>query len=325
MQSVLILTSAVPGLAALSGRAVGEVDESHTLTLPVSPYGTVWLEHRPFSPRFLPTAHRLTFSAGMLMPESLPGDAPLAAVCWPGGQCEVEFLPPPAPDASPRIARTEGGLTLARWGNTLFVDAGDGQPRALTLPRDAEAELPAPTGGGHPCLAGKRTGGGEYLLPLPEGAPILAQTVRPTEGGVEAFVPEGDFAGHGRLETWQWAGDALHLARTELLWADGAPRWPRTPEETALCALQAARLGLAQEAQGYLAPTAECREAFALARESGGAVALPWGMPGGIPCVGLLSRPQGPVLTVSPVAYSAERTGTAQGPWRLTRLAPLRQ
>ena len=44
-----------------------------------------------------------------------------------------------------------------------------------------------------------------------------------------------------------------------------------------------------------------------------------------IPCVGLLSRPQGPVLTVSPVAYSAERTGTAQGPWRLTRLAPLRQ
>ena len=79
MQPTLIAASAVPGLIYVNGRLIGEVEEGRPQTLPVSPFGAVYLEHRPLGRSHLPMTQRVTFSGGKPVPESLEQ---AQGVCW---------------------------------------------------------------------------------------------------------------------------------------------------------------------------------------------------------------------------------------------------
>ncbi len=325
VQSVLIVTSAVPGLIALSGRLAGEVDRQHPLILPVAPYGPVYLEHRPLGAGFLPSAHRLTLSGGQLLPDSLLGDEGLCAVVWPGGRIEVEILSASCP--GPLDVSLRDGLRLARQGRHLLVEEDRVSAQCLLPPG---ARLPRRVACG-PFLAlqGDTEEGEAYLLLFSREADrshgplclLRGHSIRCEEDGrVEVMVRLADPVGHARLETWQADAAGCRLVDSESLWADGSPHWPGTPEDTAVAALTAARLGLMDEARGYLLPTADCQAAFDRARQSQGAVLLPWPVPGGVPSVGLL-RPEGDsLLSVEPVAFRAEASPGLQGDWRIAAL-----
>ena len=80
--------------------------------------------------------------------------------------------------------------------------------------------------------------------------------------------------------------------------------------------MEAALLGLTDEARGYAAP------GLTLPREGDGeaAVALRYGAPQGRNAVGLLRAVSETLARVQPVYYRAEPQGGPQGPYRITAL-----
>ena len=93
MQPVLSVATETPGVIYVNGRMVGEADGDHAPMLPVSPYGAVIVEHRPFGGDHLPLCARLVFSAGEPVAASLAGQAGVSAICWPGGATELMLAP----------------------------------------------------------------------------------------------------------------------------------------------------------------------------------------------------------------------------------------
>lgn len=324
MQPTLIAASAVPGLIYVNGRLTGEVEEGRPLALPVSPVGAVYLEHRPLGRTHLPMAQRITFSDGEPLAESLENAEGVEAVLWPGNRLEVELSPQAACCGLPEPARREG-LCCTRWGNRLLIEQG-AIGASCVLPEGALMPDVLPLGALR-CLKGGLEGGGEYAqVYAPDFSALLlsltGERIRAdAEGALEVLVDPQDLVGHARLEVWQAGEGGCFLARSEPVWSRGAPAWPQTPQDTALAALQAAQQGLTDEARGYLAPQAACEEALVRARESRGCVPLPWPIPSGEPCVGLLQLVNEHLLRVEPVSFSATPLPGLQGPWRLTRLA----
>ena len=93
MQPVLSVATETPGVIYVNGRMVGEADGDHAPMLPVSPYGAVIVEHRPFGGDHLPLCARLVFSAGEPVAASLAGQAGVSAICWPDGVTELMLAP----------------------------------------------------------------------------------------------------------------------------------------------------------------------------------------------------------------------------------------
>ncbi len=324
MQPTLIAASAVPGLIYVNGRLIGEVEEGRPQTLPVSPFGAVYLEHRPLGRSHLPMTQRVTFSGGKPVPESLEQAQGVEAVLWPGSLLEVELTPEDSVCGLPQPARREG-YDCTLWGNRLHVSGG-GADALCTLPEGAL--MPEVTSSGAlPCLKGALEGGGEYVQVYAPGFGhlLLSLTGERVQvepgGGVQVLVDPQDLVGHAQLEIWQVGEAGCTLTRREPLWSRGAPAWPQNPQDTALAALQAAQQGLMDEARGYLLPMTPCEQALEQARSSRGCVLLPRPLPSGEPGVGLLHLENDHLLRVEPVRYRAEPSPGLQGPWRLAELA----
>ena len=130
MQPTLIAASAVPGLIYVNGRLIGEVEEGRPQTLPVSPFGAVYLEHRPLGRSHLPMTQRVTFSGGKPVPESLEQAQGVEAVLWPGSLLEVELTPEDSVCGLPQPARREG-YDCTLWGNRLHVSGGGADAPSL--------------------------------------------------------------------------------------------------------------------------------------------------------------------------------------------------
>jgi len=290
--------------------------------LPVSPYGAIYLEHRPFGRGHLPLTHRLTFSEGEPMAGCLENAEGLEAVLWPGRQLEVELSPCPAAAGQPLVSRQDG-VNFALWGNCLLLEEEGHSvqcilPDGALLPRLFRME-------GVCCLCGPLTGGGEYAQVYSADfdrllVSLRGNKVRIEEGLLEVLVDPQDLVGHARLEVWQIGEGGCALARSEPMWIGGAPSWPQNPRDTAAAALQAAQQGLMDEARGYLMPLSECEEALALARESRGCVPLPRPTASGESCVGLMQLVNDHYLRVEPIAFRASASAGSQGPWRLNEM-----
>ncbi len=331
MQTVLILTSRAAGAIYLNGRWAGEVHAQQPLTLPVAPQGAFILEMRPFAPGLLPLTVHLTLSGGKLLPGCLQDDARLCAALWPGGAIELELLPEALPIIAP--GRFIG---LAGEARISFMEAGAGRPEPMLRcewpggtyahPCPEGAQLPTLSlMGGNLLLRGERKDGGQYALVLsPDGRDcaltLQGRAITPLEESASLRVLRElhDTVGHARLETWAPTPGGWQCVSLEPMWADGAPAWPRTPEKTALAAIEAALLGLMDEMNGYLAPTADCAAALERLREYDGCTPLRQALPGGGDAVGLMRMEQG-LLRIVPVHYHAA-PGGAQGGWQLDAL-----
>ena len=319
MQPLLILSSDVPGALYLNGRYAGELAAEAEAALPVAPRGPMVIEHRPLVAGYLPMARRLTLSGGR--PIALSDATGVEVAAWPGGALEVLLTPEPR-DGNGRTVYDENGLLLRTEGGQLIAASG-GARRGYRLPDGAGmpevSVLP-----GAVCLKGA-CDMGAYLIALGDDvtSPLISASGREvsvTPGGeVRALEDMDDAVGHARLTRWALSDGRFVPVSVEHFWTRGAPEWPSTPEGTALAALQAARLGLMDEARAYLAP-GTLLGALEKAAESAGAVPMRYPLADGRPAVGLMEETSEWLMTIRPVFYHASPLGGPQGVWRLDRL-----
>ena len=318
VQPLMIFSSDVPGALYLNGRLAGELTPEAETSLPVAPRGPVLVEHRPLVAGYLPLARRLTLSGGVPIAVSDAGGVEVAA--WPGGALEV--LLTPEPRACPKLVYDEDGLVIALEGGRLTASRGS-ERGVYPLPQGAEAPEIVRVPGAI-CLTGACQGGA-YLIALGDDIekPLISASGREAsvapDGAARALEDLDDVVGHARLTRWALSDGRFEPVSVEHFWTRGAPEWPETPEGAALAALEAARLGLTDEARGYLAPGAAA-DALQEAVASGGATPLKYPLPDGRPAVGLMALRDGWLASVRPVFYHASPLGGPQGVWRLDRL-----
>lgn len=323
MQTVLVVQSSVAGAVYLNGRMAGEADEMHPLSLPVSPFGALLIELRPFLPGYLPLSVRLPLSHGA--PLIASPDARLCAALWPGGVVELELLPEAVSrcDMTPRLIGQAGGVRAS------YLDAPalriETASAAYVHPLPEGALVPSMTPIPSGLLFSGETASGQYALVLsPDGMQTLlslsGKGLTLLEGGsaLRLLHSYGDSAGHAALETWAHSPQGWQLTASEPMWEHGAPIWPQTPEATAVAAVEAAQLGLTAEAEGYFSPLFPCSDAIRRAQAFDGCVPLRYPLPGGEAAVGLMQLKEN-VLHIVPAVYSAA-PGGARGAFQLTRL-----
>ena len=325
MQPVMIFSSDVLGALYLNGRYAGEVDAETEAALPVAARGPLVIEHRPLVHGYLPLARRLTLSGGN--PIALTDADGVEMAAWPGGALEMLLTPEPGAAESGAVY-DENGLMIrmedARGARGAYLTASRGEVRrGYPLPEGARMpeimSLP-----GTVCLTGDWDGGA-YLIALGDdvASPLLSVSGREagvTPGGeARALEDIDDVVGHARLTRWTLTDGRFIRTNTEHFWTRGAPEWPQTPESTALAALQAARLGLVDEARAYLAPGASA-EALEKAADAAAALPLKYPLPDGRSAVGLVEMRGDWLAVIRPVFYHASPLGGPQGVWRLDRL-----
>ncbi len=332
MQPMLMIRSDIPGVVYINGRFAGEAGEDSAVSVPVSSRGTLYVELRPLLGGFLPLARRIALSQGQIVPASLQGQDGLFLVEWPGAVLDLQLSPERARGAPLRaFERAEGGLTvrLLRNGLAARLEVSDGAMTAVhALPDGAQPPDLLHLPDGALLFIGSLDRGGRYALALPRDLDpallsVSAQSVELMDDfSIRALVDANDQVGHAQLITYRASHDGFEAAQVEPLWASGAPNWPQTAEEAALAALQAARLGLSDEANGYFSAgiAAGGGPALAEAVRSDGAVALKYPLPTGEQAVGLLKLVGENAAQVAPVAYRALAMGGGQGMWRLESL-----
>ena len=141
----------------------------------------------------------------------------------------------------------------------------------------------------------------------------LAGAVQQEDGTVRALEPLEDTVGHVRLNTYRLEGGAWQSIHSEILWSQGGPRWPATPELTAQAMAEACLLGLHDEARGYLLPGTPLPNL----EGATACVAMRYPVPGGRSAVGLVYLAADSLAVVKPMYYRAVATGGPQGTWRL--------
>ena len=314
MQPMMVVASPVPGILYINGRFAGEISAARPAIAPVSPWGAIYLEYRPLEPGAAAMARKCVFSGGRLMTEGLEDAAGLFCMTWPGGVAEIEL----APEAEAPSPVTLGDRTaLFKPGEGAYVEwAG----RRVPLPEDAEApRLEAMAG--FSMLRGTRRGSGEYLvLPMADGAATLEGQRIEFDGRdmLTNVVGADDLVGHGWLEQWLIDASGLSRVSSEPVWQHGAPRWPRTPEETLRAAVEAALAGQSAEANGYFAAAAARDDPLAAIGEVCDlCVPMKYAPPDARAAVGLARLENARCAVVRPLYYRVSPGGGLRGPWQI--------
>lgn len=321
MQPILALSASHPGILYLNGSFAGELSAAIPLMRPIGGRGAVYLDYRPFTNACRSMARRLVFSGGEPMAESVEENENLNVIIWPGGTVEVELIPE---------VRAAESLSFEFAGHHFTLEACrllcDGHPLGR-LPEGAQL----PEGRAFPegiALLG-RCSGGNYLFTCDpacthqSGFLQARQLEMENDGRIRAVVSPGDLVGHARLESWRLTPEGLMLISSEPAWANAAPHWPQTPEETAIAALEAAMAGLDDEAERYLSPALRTKLSPAALRAMGDlCVKMKYAHPGARPCVGIVKLEGGRLARIMPLYYKASPSGGAQGPWQIDEFNP---
>lgn len=319
MQPMLVLHAPHAGLLYINGHFAGELSVDTPLLRPVSSRGAVYLDYRPLSDACLPMARKLVFSGGAPLQESAEDADGLNIVLWPGGITEIEFAPGTYP---------AGARHFQFSGHSFTMDGGcllcDGR-KICALPAGAQPPEYSSLPGG--CLLTGTYEGGQYLISMDEDCcrqtGFLCARILETEpdGRIRAVVTADDLAGHATLENWKHTTDGLMLISSENAWADGRPRWPQTPDETARALAEAALAKLDGEAEGYLSPALQNRGIPAEIRSRCDlCVMMKYAPPDSRPCIGLLRLESDRLARVEPLYFRASASGGPQGPWQIESL-----
>lgn len=320
MQPTLALSATHSGIVYINGRFAGEVNADCPLMRPVSAQGALILEYRPLSNACRAMARRLVFAHGAPMAESASEAENLNLVVWPAGVVEVEFSPPQC-ETQARHFQLGGHSFRLEADARLFCDG-----RLLTsLPEGAEVPELRPAASGM-MLTG-RCDGGRYLLTTDENFSAQTGFLRAQElnfesdGRIRAIAAPPDLVGHATLEIWRLTAEGLMLISSEPAWAHGAPRWPKSPQDAARAAVEAALAGLDAEAERFLTPALRMRAPLSGIREVCDlCVEMKYAPPDGRSCVGLLRLEGENLARVRPMYYRAVPSGSPQGPYQLDEI-----
>ena len=319
MQPTLVLSAPHPGILYINGRFAGEISRDFPLIRPVSSRGAVYLDYRPLSENCACMARKLVFSNGEPLQQSVEEAGNLSVVCWCGGTTEIELTPAEKSAPAQRFSHAGYEFTLEnghlhRSGRRLCA-----LPEGAGIPDFREIN-------GCRLLTGSCKSG-RYLLMLgneaehPLGFLQAQQLEIEPDGRIRALVSREDLAGHATLETWRITPEGLELAGSEHVWAQGSPRWPRTPAETARAAVEAMLAGLHGEAEGYLSPALRSHiRPGEILENCDLCVEMKYAPPDPRPCVGLLKLQGDRLARVQPLYYRASPSGGLQGPWQIDAL-----
>lgn len=294
MQPVLFIGCEIEGLVYINGRLAGETGPQAPLSVPVSPGGCAYLEYRPLYPGYLALSRRLTLGEDMEAGEGL------YVLKWPSGVIEVEITPEKQVTADTR--------------------------QELALPDYALEPEEIRRGEGILCVGNCRDGG-RYLAGF-DGEGRCTLEARGDEsyftqtGDMRLFRRENDVVGHARLMTYQEVEGQLALVESENMWAPGGPVWPDSPEKTALAAVEAAMLGLWDEAAGYFLTEkwAACRRVLERCCEYDCAASMRFPLPDGRSAIALCRAAGERCGEVRAMYYHAVPSGGMQGMWQLDRI-----
>lgn len=312
MQTMLLVRSETAGAVYINGRLTGDVDAAHPAALPVSPFGAVIIEYRPFMAGYLPVTLRIPLSQG----KPMMGDADdprLFAALWPDGLIELEIIPEPLPSASPpRFIGQAGDIRLFHAGSSVLCES-PAASHTYPLPGGASPPTFTPLPSGL-LLSGTLPDSARYALVLtPDGAScpltLTGENLSLPEGGMLRIVrPLGDSVGHALTETWAPSPQGWRCTAAEPMWASGAPHWPDTPEATAIAAVEAAQLGLNSEAASYFSPACPCGAILSAVASLDGCTPLRTPLLSGETAVGLMKM-EGRLLRITPIIYHASPGG----------------
>lgn len=311
MQPMLAITARQEGLLYINGGFSGELGPERALFRPTNPFGAVYLDYRPLTDVHRPMARRLVLSGGSVLRESVENAAGVNLVLWPGGIIELELEPEP----------WELSRQLFTLDGKQFMLEGSVEPRLYC---DGELLGTLPTGATRPELHSLRETsllmgkcqGGMYLMTLDREMRaatgfLMAQRITLEAGDqVISLLEPGDLLGHAAQERWLLSKGGLTLLASEAVWADGAPRLPRTPEDTAIAAVEACLAGLMDEAESYLAPALLGNHPLdGLAETCDLCVPMKYATPGARSCVGLLQLEGASMARVHPLYFHAIPSG----------------
>lgn len=321
MQPTLVLSAPHPGILYINGHFAGELSQERPLLRPAGVQGPVYLDYRPLSNACRAMARRLVFSGGTPMAESAQEAENLNIVIWPGNVCEIEFEP---------AVLSSGVQHFQISGRSFSLDMD-----SLRLSCDGQAFCILPEGAQIPvfhrlqngCALTGRCAAGHYLLTTDENLNRQTGFLRAQQLEIEsderirAVSSPYDLVGHATLEIWRLTPEGLMMLSSEPAWAHGAPRWPKTPEETARAAVEAALAGLDSEADGYLSPALRARYPFTGIRDRCDlCVPMRYAPPDPRPCVGLLRLDGDRLARVRPLYFHAIASGHSQGQYQIDAL-----
>lgn len=316
MQPTLVVSAIHPGILYINGHFAGELCSDAPLIRPVGSRGALYLDYRPFSSAHLPLTRKLVFSGGSPMPGSVEDAESLNVILWPGNIAEIEISPQCVHPSRQHFHLNGHDFTLD--GETLHLIC-DGR-RLATLPEGADVPEMHPLPSGI-VLTGRCTGG-KYLLSTDSdfrnqtGFLMANQLDIESAGHIRAVISSSDLAGHAMLENWQLSPEGLMLISSEPAWVNGTPRHPKTPEETARAAVEAALFGLNDEAERYLSPSLRSRIPLADIRDKCDlCVEMKYASIHARPCVGLLQLEGARLGRVTPLYFRFSPSSNSQIPY----------
>lgn len=263
MHPMIMITSLFDGLVSINGAYQGEVRSDAPLFKPVSPYGAVSIEFRPFEPMTLSIAARIAFSNGKPVQGSIQPEACVSITHWPFGITEIALSPSLIHTSAPFIKTLTGaGRTFKFIKHAAFSyleTEFQGRVHAHPLP-DGAMEPVFAEGDGVLFVSGETEKGLRYAVVLTHTTEHLLLSV---EGREITFLPGGkirvvkslsDLAGHEKAEIYALKDAQFEIESAEIMNNPGGEFRAVTPAECALCAAESIMLGLEDESSLYLSP-----------------------------------------------------------------------
>lgn len=321
----MLTVSGTPGLIYLNGRLCGETGAA---AMPLARDGVQYLEVRPFDLESKGAVLRLRLADGRLV-EGVRGNT--FAVQWPDGWIALELRG----ETEDAVSDAAEPMLLSQinmpGGLYLLVDEG-GMP---TFGRDAQEAVFLPVEGvqqaslrplPYPalCAAEGYCAGGRFAAILrAEDRPDIihcacgASVQMDAQGMLQYIESADDLVGHASIcvVAPDMQGNYTFRSR-ETAWAEGGPRWPRTPSDTARAWLEALQIEGSEEAAGYLLRPELCRQLQQRAGAFDAVTELP---PDGTEGVryGVLHVEEPNLAIVKRLDFIMVRQPSAQGEWKI--------
>lgn len=329
MQPLLIIRCDRAGIFYLNGVFCGEANGAQGF--PLRGDARAYVEYSALDGQAFPVAIALDFEQGRLT-ATLPNTA--YAVVWPDNVIELEIRPislPLTSDATEIVAAipfADGELTHRRAQGEDTLCWRDEPLCALPQGmRDIQTRIFAQG----VLLWGEHAEGACAICIAQQGdVPVLRGQIRAQRVSVEredaliAVEAGDDIVGHADSVTYRFGAEGLSRIGRAPGWVNGAPRWPRTAEDTLCAYLQALCMGLNDEAARYLTPEASRDTAGHPLPAFDTVVALPrlpLGAPPDCPLAqGILHVRQRNLGFVRAVCAHAVPSQHAQGSWLLDRV-----
>lgn len=271
MQPMIMITSLFDGLISINGAYQGEVRSDAPLFRPVSPFGAIAIEFRPFKPLTLSIAARIAFSNGKPVQGSIRPEACVFVTSYPFGITEIALSPMLIHASAPTIKTLTGaGRTFKFIKHAAYscLEAEfQGRVHAHPLPEGALEPVFA-EGNGVLFVSGETEKGMRYALVLTQTAEHLLLSMTGREitflpgGKIKVVRALNDLAGHEKAEIHALKDAQFEIESAEIHKNPSGDFCAVTPAECALCTAENIIMGLEDEIPLYLSP------AFSLSDET---------------------------------------------------------